>query len=104
MSFPGAGSGFEFHWLDFVHEAPRPGLAGLDGPHQRVLTSVEVLGGVFIFRRVTASDVSAFEAHPQVNPGVPVFYAVLTNALVGLGKLDLIQVRTFQRHCFLRQL
>jgi hypothetical protein len=62
---------------------------------------VEVLGGVLVLRGIAASDVSAFEAHPQVNPGVPGFYAVLANALVGLGKFDLIQVRAFPRHCSL---
>lgn len=43
-----------------------------------------------------------FEAQSQVNPGVPGFYAVLANVLVGLGKLDLIQVRAFLRHDFLQ--
>jgi hypothetical protein len=44
----------------------------------------------------------AFEAHSQVNPGVPGFYAVLANVLAGFGKLDLIQVRAFLRHDFLQ--
>jgi hypothetical protein len=98
MSLSGAGSSFQFHGLDFVHVAPGPGLSGLDRSHQGVLTTVEVLGGVFIFRRIAAADVSAFEAHPQVNPGVPGFYAVLANALVGLRKLDLSQMRALERH------
>jgi hypothetical protein len=98
MSHSGAGSSFEFHGLDFVHVAPGPCLAGLNRSHQGVLTTVEVLRGVLIFRRVAAADVSAFEAHPQVNPRVSGFYAVLANALVGLGKLDLIEVRAFERH------
>src|SRR5467141_4452340 len=47
---------------------------------------------------------SAFQAQPQVNPGVPGFYTVLADALVGLGKLDLIQMRAFQRHSSSRNL
>src|SRR5882762_9595478 len=96
--YSGPGSSLQFDGLDFIHIAPGPGFAGLNGAYQRVFTSVIVLGGVLIFRRIAATDMSAFETHPQVNPGVPGFYAVLANVLVGLGKLNLIQVRALQRH------
>jgi hypothetical protein len=66
-----------------------------------VLAPVEVLRGVLVFRGIAAADVSAFEAHPQMNPRVPGFYAIFANALVGLGKFDLIEVRAFPRHCSL---
>jgi len=100
----GLHSRLQFDGFDFIHVAPGPGFAGLDGSDQGVLAPVEVLGGVFIFRRIAASDVSAFETHPQVKPGVPDFYAVLADVLVRLGKLDLIQMRAFQRHSSSRNL
>jgi len=100
----GLRSRFQFNGFDFIHVAPSPGFTGLDGSDQGVLAPVEVLGGVFIFRRIAASDVSAFETHPQVKPGVPDFYAVLADVLVRLGKLDLIQMRAFQRHSSSRNL
>jgi hypothetical protein len=49
-AYPGVGLRFEFDGLDFVHVAPSPGFAGLNGSHQGVLTPVKVLGGVFVFR------------------------------------------------------
>ena len=35
-----------------------------------MLRLVEVLGGVLVLRRIAAADMTAFEAQPQVHPGV----------------------------------
>ena len=40
---------FQFDRLDFVNIAPCPGLAGLDGPNQRVRAPVEMLRGMLVF-------------------------------------------------------
>lgn len=57
-----------------------------------MLAAVEVLRGVFILRRITAADMSAFQAQPQMDPGVSHFHAVFTNVLVGGCNADLIEM------------
>ncbi len=59
----------------FVHVAPLPAFAGLDGLHDRVLGGVEMFGGVLVFRGIAAAHFSAFQAEPQVHPGVADFEA-----------------------------
>jgi len=55
------------HTIDI---APLPVLARLDRPHDRMAGGVEVLRRVPIFRTVATGDVSAAEAHAQVDPSV----------------------------------
>jgi hypothetical protein len=43
-----------------------------------------------ILRRITASDVTASEAHPQMHLHVPDLYAILADVLRWLGDLDFI--------------
>src|SRR6267142_7007110 len=50
--------------------APLPVLARFDRPHDRMAGGVEVLRRVPIFRTVATGDVSAVEAHAQVDPSV----------------------------------
>jgi hypothetical protein len=45
--------------------------------------------------------VAALQAHPQMNPGVPGFYAIFTNVSIGAGDADLVEMCTL-RHVFLR--
>lgn len=59
---------------------------------------MEVFGGVFILRRVTAAHMPADKAQTQVNPGIASLNAVFAHMLVGLSNLDLVQVSTFFRH------
>lgn len=47
---------------------------------------------VFIFGRITAAHVPTFEAHPQMQPCVAGFDAILTDVFVGLRELDLIEM------------
>jgi hypothetical protein len=95
-------SRFQFAGLDFIYVAPGPGFPGLNGADQRVLATVKMFGGVFVFRGITAAHMSAFEAQAQVKPGISSFYAVFANVLVRLGKFDLIQMSAFLCHRFLR--
>ena len=53
---------------DFVDVAPAPIFAGLEGSNDRVLRGVKMFCCVAIFRRITAADVAASQAHTQVNP------------------------------------
>src|SRR5579863_3764222 len=86
---------------EFIHVAPYPGFSRLNRTHQRVLSVPEVLGGMFVFRRVTAPHVPAFEAEPQVHPGVSEFDAFLAHMSGGGCDLDLVEVGALS-HGFLR--
>jgi len=67
-----AGHGHNRELLDeyFVHVAPDPIFAGLDGLHQGVMGSVKMLGGVLVPGGIATAHVSAFETGAQVHPGV----------------------------------
>jgi hypothetical protein len=78
----------------FVHVTPAPVLSGFKGLHNGMLGLMKVLGGVFIFGRVTAPDVTADETFPQVNPGIAHFEALLAALAAGLDLADLFDVRT----------
>src|SRR5262245_33035664 len=53
-----------------VQVAPPPALARLERTHERVLGGPEVRGRVSAPGRVAAADVSAGEAHAEVNPAL----------------------------------
>jgi hypothetical protein len=55
---------------EVVRVAVPPALARLEGTDHRVLRRVVVLRRVFVGGVIAASDVTAFEAEPQVDPGV----------------------------------
>jgi hypothetical protein len=93
-------SSYELARLHFVYIAPDPGLPGLDGTDERVLRLVKMFGGVFILLRVAAADMSADQAHSQMDPRVAHLHAILTLVRLGLTKFDLIKVSTFFRHWF----
>jgi hypothetical protein len=57
-----------------------------------MFATVEVLRGMFIFRRITAADMPAFQAQPQMDPGASNFHAVFTNVTVGGCRVDLIEM------------
>jgi hypothetical protein len=50
---------------------------------------MKMLGGVFVFRGITAADVSARETQAQVNPAVAGFQAFLAPAGMRLHVMDL---------------
>ena len=73
----------QFTSLDLVHIAPDPGFSRFDRAHERMFGVVEMLGRVFILRRIAAGRMSADQAHAQVNPRIASLNAVFTNMLVG---------------------
>jgi hypothetical protein len=81
----------------FIHVAPDPVLTRLDGAHEGVFGGVEVLCRVFVFGRIAAADVTAFEAEPQMDPPVAHFQAFFTAVGMGFYIADGIEVRTFLR-------
>jgi hypothetical protein len=79
--------------LDIVDIAPPPRLARLQRSHDRMVGGVEVFGRMFVFGRITAADMSAFQAQTQMDPAVAHLKAFLAAASVRLHVLDLIEVR-----------
>ena len=75
-----------------VDVAPAPTLAGLERLHDRVLSAVEVLGGVFVFRRVAATDMAALQAQPQVHPAVTHLQTLFAALGVRRHLLDLVEM------------
>ncbi len=63
-----------------------------------MVNSVEVLGGVLVFRRVAAADVTAFQAKPQMDPGIAHLDALRTDVSLGLGNFDGLKMTTLLRH------
>ena len=51
-----------FPGLHLVHIAPDPGLAGLNGPNQRMFHRVKMLGGMLVLGRIAAADMAAGKA------------------------------------------
>jgi hypothetical protein len=78
----------------FIHVTPAPVLARLKGLHHGMLGLMKVLGGVFVFGRVAAADMSANEAFPQVNPGIAHLQALLAAFAAGLDLANFLYVRT----------
>jgi hypothetical protein len=76
----------------FVHVAPLPAFSRLDRTHDRMFRPVKMFGGVLVLRRIATADVPAFQAHPQMNPGVAHFQALFATLRAGLYVSDLIQV------------
>jgi hypothetical protein len=75
-----------------VDIAPTPALTGFGRAHDRMTALVKVLGGMLMRARVTATDVTAREAHPQMRPvGLAVLLAFL--ALPGGQRLRLVDRR-----------
>ena len=75
-----------------IDVAPHPRFARFNRADERMLGLMEVLGRVLILRRVAAAYMPAFEAKPQMHPGVPPLHAILTNVLVGLRHVDFIRM------------
>src|SRR6185369_4493226 len=83
--------GLEEH---LVHIAPRPVLPRLERLDDRVLAPVEVFRGVLVLRGITAADMAAGEAEPEVDPGVPHLQALLATLRgVRAHVFDLVEMR-----------
>jgi hypothetical protein len=59
---------------------------------------MKVLGGVLVFGGITATHVSAFSAHAQVDPGVAGFDAVFADVGISAGEFHLCEVRALSGH------
>src|SRR4029077_809209 len=77
-----------------VQVTPAPLLAGLEGLHDRVLGLMEVFGGVLVLGRVTAANVTADQAFPQMDPGIAHLEALLAAFTARLDLADFRYVRT----------
>jgi hypothetical protein len=65
--------------FELVDVAPSPVFTGFKRSHDGVIGGVKVLGGVLIFRGVTAADVSAGKTHAQMNPAITTFKTLFTS-------------------------
>jgi hypothetical protein len=61
---------------------------------------VKVPGGVFVLGRVATSDIPAYQAHAQVNPGIAGLHALVAHVLGRGLDFDLIEVSTLFWHRF----
>ena len=77
-----------------IYETPAPVFSGFDGSHDGVVSVVEVFGGVLIFRRIAAADVTTAQTQAEVDPGIAHFQALLTSFCVRLHIMDLIEMGT----------
>ena len=93
----------KFAGFDLVDITPDPRLPRLVGTDERVLGSVEMFSGMFVFGRVATAHMSTSEAQAQVNPGVARLNAVLTDMLISFFDFDLVQVGACFRHRFLQR-
>ena len=73
-------SKIEHHLVDVT---PTPVFTRLEGLDKRVSGRVEMLGGVFILRRITATNMTTLEAEAQVYPCVPASQTILTAIRAG---------------------
>src|SRR6266478_1657281 len=78
----------------FVHVAPAPALARLKRLHDGVLRLMEMFGGVFVLGRVAATDMTATETFPQMDPAIAHLQALLAALATRLHLLDFSQVGT----------
>ena len=63
-----------------------------------MFAAVEMLGGVLVFRAVTAAYVAATEAQSQVNPRISRFQAFLTALSARLNLVNFLYVGAGSRH------
>jgi hypothetical protein len=58
----------ELAGFNLVNVAPHPAFSWLDGADEGMLGVMKVLGGMFVFGRITTTYMSADQTHAQVNP------------------------------------
>jgi len=76
--------------LDLICITPNPRFARLDRSCKGMFRAMEVFSGMLVLGRIAAPYVAADQAHPQMDPAVSHFYALVTLVFVGLSKFDLI--------------
>jgi hypothetical protein len=80
--------------LDLIYVAPAPLVARFDRPHDRMPARMEMLCRVFVLRRIAATHMAAYHAHPQMNPRVVHFQTLFAAVRVRLHILDLVDMVT----------
>jgi len=80
--------------FELVDVTPAPILSRLDRSHYRMLGRMEVLGSVFIFRRIATTNVPAAQTQAKVHPPVAHLQTLFTTLGMGFNVLDLIEMRT----------
>ena len=86
---------------ELVDVTPAPVLLWLEGLHDRMVGRVEMPGGMFILRIVTAADMSTDQTDTQMHPGVTHFQALLAAIGARCDLSDLVEVTTLVCHRFL---
>src|ERR1700680_2835567 len=81
-----------------IRVAPEPVLPRLEGTDDGMLRCAVVLGGVLIFRVVTATYVAAGHTEAQVDPPVTHPQAFLTAVTRRAHRLDLVEVGAVLSH------
>jgi hypothetical protein len=81
-----------------VHKAPSPILSRFDRLNDRVASLLIMLGRVFVFGRVTASNMSTYPAHPKMHPRVPHLQTFFAAFGLRLYVADLIQMGALAAH------
>jgi len=59
---------------------------------------MKVFGGMLVFGGITATHVTAFCAHAQMDPGIAGFDAVFADVDISAGKFHLCEVRALSGH------
>jgi hypothetical protein len=80
--------------FEFVNVTPAPILPRLDRSHDRMLGRMEVLGSVFIFRRITTTNVPAAQTQAKVHPPVAHLQTLFTTPGMRFDVLDLVEMST----------
>src|ERR1700730_9001935 len=78
---------------DLVDETPLPIFTGLKRLNDRMSGFAKVFGRVFVLRGIAAADVSAFEAHAQMNPLVAGLEAFLATGCARLNVVYVVEMR-----------
>jgi hypothetical protein len=81
-----------------IDVAPHPVFTRLSRVNEGMMRGMEVFGRVLVLGRVAATDVSASEALPQVDPLIAGLDAILANAAGLRDRPNLVEVYAAVRH------
>ena len=86
--------------LHLVDVAPAPIFSGFEGLDDGVFGLVKVPGGMLVLRRIAATNVSAGETQPQVDPAIAGLEAVFAAFGAGRDFVNLLHMATSLGHGF----
>ena len=67
-------------------------LAGFDRPNNRMPYFFEVLGRMFVLRRIATAHMTALHAQSQMHPAIAHLYALFADMRLGRLEFHLIEV------------